>query len=1319
MRNVLFFTIFFIVITNTYANLYHSGSITSNEIWYFSDSPHYIDADLTIENSITITIEAGCEIKFYDDVQLTVNGRIIAIGSSGSPITFTSQNSVKEAGDWESIYFYAPDSACQLIHCRFLYGGSTEAILSFYHAEQNVNIQNCEIAYSPTSAIFTNHNASYPILSDVSIHHIDDYPIIAYSEHLIHMTNLSFSDLTTNYIYVHGGDISSGTVHDFSIPYKIDSAIFIENNNSVTFDEGVDFVFSSNSGFNVYGDFHANGTSENHVKFRSVSETPGAWYGLKFQSIDAPSNLQYTDIFYAGSNDSAIIISSNSHSVTLDNCSIDQSGGKGVYLLYDNQFSMTGCNVSNCDDYPLEGDADQIINSIQPNTFTDNIPNAIRLLGSEISTNSFANITDLEYHINGDLSVADGSVLTIDPGVNLQFETQSLLTINGDLIADGTITQPITFSSVLDNPTGSHWLSVYFNECDGNSIVDYCNFEHGGQGAYLTPSYDQAMLSIRNSSVEITNSNFTTSSNNGIRANWGTDLSMQNCVVENCNQYGFYVTHSDAHASFESCTFDDCGNYPLMLNFYDAIHLDGLTLTNNTNNRILFNGSNVSTGIIKNFGQPYEVLGNVVVSDGSVLTFEPGVTYLSDSQLYVEGSIIAEGLEAEPIIFNAISNSPGGWYGVNLTNADDGNILHYCKISNGGKDRYGGYFDEQACLYFSNCGSTDISNCEIGYSNHYGIKLSGTCSPNFSNTKIHNCQLSGVSFENSYPNATFNTVTFENNSDYLMKCYAKHLLNCDSIQSVSNTNPSFYCYGGDMNSGTLQNFGINYLFYGSPKVSAGATVVIEPGLDMAFDNCSFLVYGKLHAVGTVDQPIDFHGCNRNAGDWYGVIFDDSVSDNLLQHCLIRDGGRNTYGGDYWDEQSNVIISNSSNVQIDQCSITNSSYWGVRIHSNSSPGISNTTVSNVGTIGLESSSTSSNPTITNCTFSSCGENPLKVSFQTVDDLSNLIFENNGINEIHVENGFSYSTDWIDLGLPYYLNNSCTIGDGRIWNLGEGITLRLNEGFTFEIQGQMNLNGTAENPILITSHSDTPSATDWRTIYFRYADGTSSWNYATIEYGGKNIYGNYFDELSQFAFWSSDVELNHCTIRNGYDGIKCGGTSNVSITNCEIYDNSRYGVVIQSGNLNFGENLSEWNDIFNNGVYNLYLEDDENLISPYVYWGTESVFEISNTIYDNEDESNLGIVDFVPFSNADHTEALSSSILPASTITISVEDAIVSLQWDSITNAKYNVYSADNPYLAIEDWNLKAENITNATWSEFVESEKMFYFIEAVIPFTKGN
>jgi len=94
-----------------------SGVIAADTIWRATNSPYTVTGSLTVVEAATLTIEPGVTVRFRQGCGLRVNGRLLADGTPGQPVTFT-----RYPGDatWERMMFVeAADSRLQ--HCVIEY----------------------------------------------------------------------------------------------------------------------------------------------------------------------------------------------------------------------------------------------------------------------------------------------------------------------------------------------------------------------------------------------------------------------------------------------------------------------------------------------------------------------------------------------------------------------------------------------------------------------------------------------------------------------------------------------------------------------------------------------------------------------------------------------------------------------------------------------------------------------------------------------------------------------------------------------------------------------------------------------------------------------------------------------------------------------------------------------------------------------------------------------------------------------------------------------------------------------------------------------
>ena len=185
--------------------------------------------------------------------------------------------------------------------------------------------------------------------------------------------------------------------------------------------------------------------------------------------------------------------------------------------------------------------------------------------------------------MTGNLLVASGITLTIEPGVTVKFNRDLYMHVDGTMVASGTESDIITFTSNQASPAPGDWKHIYFRDSavdatfDANSdyvngcILEHCKIEYGTnvvRGDYATPFINHSTV-INNSSIGIHIENpdldstcrvtNCTVSNNG---ELGIHLSeLPNSIIDNCDiigngNHGIWI-HNSEKSSINNCTVTD------------------------------------------------------------------------------------------------------------------------------------------------------------------------------------------------------------------------------------------------------------------------------------------------------------------------------------------------------------------------------------------------------------------------------------------------------------------------------------------------------------------------------------------------------------------------------------------------------------------------------------------------------------------------------------------------------------------------------------------------------------------------------------------
>ena len=187
-------------------------------------------------------------------------------------------------------------------------------------------------------------------------------------------------------------------------------------------------------------------------------------------------------------------------------------------------------------------------------TFTGNQPQTVEVKGKVIASDSiWPSLPDLTYVSwnNGKITVESGATLTIAPGVVVKMFRGSGLYVRGRLIAEGTPSQPIVFTSWkndarggdtnFDGPSaplgGGDWGGLYFERSTG-SVLRHAIVQFGGlftdQFDGLSFGFqDRNLVHVDNSSVTINSSTLEYGQDTALTVDGESSLALTSSPIKN------------------------------------------------------------------------------------------------------------------------------------------------------------------------------------------------------------------------------------------------------------------------------------------------------------------------------------------------------------------------------------------------------------------------------------------------------------------------------------------------------------------------------------------------------------------------------------------------------------------------------------------------------------------------------------------------------------------------------------------------------------------------------------------------------------------
>ena len=197
------------------------GVITSDSTWSVAGGPYLVTGDVTVQSGVTLTVEAGVEIRFLpnrDDQggsrsEIRVNGTLEAVGTETDSIRWTLQSAEPHPGEWGGIRLVSQGSG-NLAYNVIRYA-STGVLFSYYGmvsaslTHSRISNNNTGIRISEAEGVEIRQNVISGNSTGVSVNYADsltlyDNIIMNNDEYGVHLemsdATVDSNRITNNYI---------------------------------------------------------------------------------------------------------------------------------------------------------------------------------------------------------------------------------------------------------------------------------------------------------------------------------------------------------------------------------------------------------------------------------------------------------------------------------------------------------------------------------------------------------------------------------------------------------------------------------------------------------------------------------------------------------------------------------------------------------------------------------------------------------------------------------------------------------------------------------------------------------------------------------------------------------------------------------------------------------------------------------------------------------------------------------------------------------------------------------------------------------------
>lgn len=451
---------------NSFLYAQEGGTLTQDANWTISDSPVTVSDSLIIGEDATLTIDPGVEVRFEPQTALIVAGSLVAGGSDSEPVLFTSAASGPEPGDWAGITFERLNDAGSVLEyavVEYAGYGSTNSSIYYRTSAFGVPVSHTTIQSGDGNGIDT--RSSSPVLTNLTVTDNAGYGV--------------FSDLFSNF------ELSNSTISGNSA-----GGVHVPINTSPVITDNV----IENNDYGIYNSDDASTTIHDN------------------QILDNRIGIYFTEL---GSDRPDV---RNNHIAGNTEFGIRNATSAGRQL--DATRNFWGDDTGPFDPVANpSGEGDRV------SSFVDYDPWLIE--ADDLDVTEITNDIESDqiwsegvYWIRSSVNVTSGNTLTIEPGVIVKLGNGVRLQVFGQLIAQGSESDRIVFTSENDDsyggdtnndpgsiPSSGDWSQIYLR--NPGSVIEHSLIRFGGG--------NNAAIYARDGSYTLNHLEILNSGNDGIR----------------------------------------------------------------------------------------------------------------------------------------------------------------------------------------------------------------------------------------------------------------------------------------------------------------------------------------------------------------------------------------------------------------------------------------------------------------------------------------------------------------------------------------------------------------------------------------------------------------------------------------------------------------------------------------------------------------------------------------------------------------------------------------------------------------------------------
>jgi parallel beta-helix repeat protein len=636
------------------------------------------------------------------------------------------------------------------------------------------------------------------------------------------------------------------------------------------------------------------------------------------------------------------------------------------------------------------------------------------------------NVSGSPYWIEGDISVENGAILTIEPGVEVRFNGYYSIFVDGELDAQGMPGQRIVITSNQSNPSPEDWNRIQIDN-QGHAEISYCDISYGNFSINLNGA----------DGINITYNDISYSNYYGIRLYAATYNNILYNNISMANWTGIYVQQSSRYNQLKfnnvssnpgagimlasSTDYNTISNNNLSFNMINGLRLTDASFNTIANNTLY--GNNQSGIYFQSQSDENLIVNNTITfgnSTGIGLTFsrQNNLTLNNASSNGGDGISLSSSSNNNEVLENTVYDNTQSGIRLLFSSADNtvkNNTAlanDFFGISIGALDNtvIGNSVSENSNsgIYLSSASGNDILE-NIVTGNGGGIRVASSSDNNLvSDNEVFSNSGTGIAVSQSPDNTVTNNNISGNTNHGISVTTAS-----DGNNVTFNDITSSGGYGVEISQSKDNNVTGNTILNSSNYGIALSSTAI---LNKIFDNNIQSNDGGI-SITWWSESNEFYMNNISQSTSYGMYLSSAslnlistnniTSSSLNAIHLTQSSNNNTISENniYSNNENGTFVAVSENNTVHNNNITSNNY-GVALDSSLYNNITNNRINN-NNHGLFLFLFSNNNTIENNSISTNSQNGTYIS-----DSQNNTFLNNDVSN----NGYGFYLD------PGSLNNS---------------------------------------------------------------------------------------------------------------------------------------------------------------------------------------------------------------------------------------------------------------------------------------------------------